>query len=46
MGTVLVLLAGGAVASLRVLADRYEHAVTKAPLLDTGVRASPTRPAD
>jgi LCP family protein required for cell wall assembly len=41
VGTVLVLLSGTAVVTLRVLANRYEHAVTRAPLLDAGARAQP-----
>ena len=41
VGTVLILLAGGAVVALRVLSARYDHAVTKAPLIDAGARAQP-----
>jgi LCP family protein required for cell wall assembly len=39
MGTVLVMLAGGGVVALRILADRYDHAVTRAPLIDPAARA-------
>jgi LCP family protein required for cell wall assembly len=41
MGTVMVVLAGAAAVTLKVLADRYEHSVTKASLLDPAARAQP-----
>jgi LCP family protein required for cell wall assembly len=41
-GTALVVLATGSAVGLRLLVDRYDHAVHKAVLLDPGVRVSPT----
>jgi LCP family protein required for cell wall assembly len=41
VGTVIVLLSVGTIVTVRVLATRYDKTVTRAPLLDPGVRVQP-----